>query len=120
MSIDDRLLQMIDVERRASAAADRAEAASLQGGGGGGTFAHMSDDWKAAVDRQLAQLHGDVRNLLYALLASFLILAGMVGGLYVRTDEKAMTIRTEIAQMREAQIKIDAKLDLLLERSKPR
>lgn len=119
----DRLLRTLELERRAAEAADRAERVALRMTGGGGTSGGMTDDWKIAVDRQLVQLHGDVRNLLYGLIGGCVLLAGMVGGLYLRNDAKfeaidlRMQARAEKTDERLGKIeatlaRIDAKLDI--------
>ena len=97
--------------------------AALHGGGGGGTSGGMSDDWKESVDRQLGQLHGDLRNLLRAGIAAAVALAALVGGLYVRTDgkfdavgEKFGAVNERIARVEAQQQRIEGKIDLLLER----
>ena len=92
----------------------------LYGDGGGGTSGGVTDDWKSSVDRQLGQLHGDVRNLLYGLIAGFLILAA--GGLALFDRQATRLSAIEQRQERlegklETQdARINGKLDLLLER----
>lgn len=82
----------------------------LRAGGGGGTSGGVTDDWKASVDRQLAELHGDVRALLYGLIAGFLFLIAAGGYAYSK-----LTDQQTVAQV--AQAKTDAKIDLLVERT---
>lgn len=81
MAIDDRFQHMFSQIVQA-----REE---LRQGSGDGTSGGMSDDWKASVDRQLGQLHGDVRALLYGLVGGFLFL--IVGGVgaYIALDSKS-------------------------------
>lgn len=67
----------------------------LKGGGGGGTSGGMTEDWKQSVDRQLAQLHSDLRAMLYFLIGAAVIFTGMVGGLYIRTDGKFEAIEAK-------------------------
>lgn len=95
----------------------------MKDGGGNGTSGGVSDDWKASVDRQLGQLHGDVRNLLYALIGGFLVLIAAIGGLYLHVDGKFDRIDgkfdkvDERAGQTEVRLaRIEEKLDLLLER----
>lgn len=83
----------------------------------------MTDEWKISVDRQLQQLHGDVRNLLFGFAGGFLVLAGMIGGLYVHVDAKFDRANERVDRVNEraaatqVQVeRINAKLDLLLER----
>ena len=69
MSPDQRLLQMIETERRVADAADRAESAALNMGGGGGTLPPMDAvDAKIAAaeartDTKFAELRADLRGL---------------------------------------------------------
>ncbi len=80
--------------------------------GGGGTSGGMQDEWKISVDRQLGQLHGDVRNLLYGLIGGFLFVISAGGVAYVKLSDQVGEVRTE-------QARISGKLDLLIERMKP-
>ena len=72
----------------------------------------MSDDWKAGVDRQLDQLHGDVRLLMGALIAGFLILLGAGWAGYAKLADQIAQDRVEQAEFKGS---VDAKLDRLLE-----
>ncbi|WP_370713499.1 hypothetical protein [Sphingomonas sp. IW22] len=65
----------------------------------------MTDDWKADVERQLGQLHGDVRLLLAALIAGFLILAG--GGWMLHQSTSAQ-IQQQAVTLARIEGKIDA------------
>ncbi len=105
------------------------DSAALKGGDGGGTFGGVTDDWKASVDRQLGELHGDVRALLNRGVIAVVALAAMIAGLYLYSNEKFEAIRTDIAAVREQQAKsageaatrdavTNGKLDVLLERKK--
>lgn len=91
----------------------------LKGGDGGGTSEGMSDDWKESVDRQLAQLHGDVRHLLFGLIGGFLILGGAGWTAYAKLSDQITEQRVEQAKSAgeiEGRItKMDGKLDLLLD-----
>jgi len=82
----------------------------------------MTDDWKASVDRQLEQLHGDVRSLLYGLIGGVVLLAGLLGGLYVRVDAKfeavearaqsrAEKVDDRLTRIEASLVGIDAKLE---------
>lgn len=92
----------------------------LKAGGPGGTSGDMGEDWKASVDRQLAQLHGDVRNLLYGLIASFIALGGGGWLIYDKLSEQMTILRVEQAKAAGDVATRDAvtngKLDRLLER----
>lgn len=81
----------------------------LKRGGGGGTSGGMTEDWKASVDAQLVQLHGDVRNLLYGLIGGFLFLIAGGAAIYVKLSEQATAIQIE-------QAKSSSKLDNIDER----
>jgi hypothetical protein len=88
----------------------------LNGGGGGGTSGGMTDDWKESVDRQLGQLHADVRALLNRGVAAVVALALLIGGLYLYTNEKFDGINQRLTGIEVQQAKVDAKLDALLDR----
>lgn len=90
----------------------------LKIGGGDGTSGGMSDDWKESVDRQLGQLHGDVRALLNRGVVAVVALAAMIGGLYLRTDEKFEKVSDRLAAIEAKIERIDGKIDLLLDRAK--
>jgi len=83
------------------------EIPDLKGGGGGGNSGGMSDDWKDGVDRQLGQLHGDVRHLLYALIGGTVLLLGAGATAYVKLSD-------QITQGRVEQAAVSGKLDLIL------
>lgn len=100
----------------------------LKGGDGGGTSGGMTDDWKQSVDRQLGQLHGDVRHLLFGFAAGFLILlsAGISGYLLLDSkfsskfegiDSKFDTIDARLTAVERKVDVIDTKLDILIDRS---
>lgn len=89
----------------------------LKSGGGDGTSGGMSDDWKESVDRQLGQLHGDVRALLNRGVVAVVALAAMIGGLYVRTDEKFEKVSDRLAAVEAKMERIDEKIDTLLART---
>lgn len=84
----------------------------------------MSDDWKESVDRQLGQLHDDVRNLLIGLIGGFLVLAaggitayvqleGKVDGRLTKVEDRLTSIERKVDAMDDG---INAKLDALLDR----
>lgn len=81
------------------------ERQGLNTGDGGGTSGGMTDDWKASVDSQLAQLHGDVRNLLYGLIGGFLFLIAGAATIYVKLSDQSTAIQLEQAK---ASVKLDA------------
>lgn len=102
---------------------------SLKTGDGGGTYDDMTGDWKTDVERQLAQLHGDVRNLLYGLVAGFLLIAGAGWVAYDKLNDQMTGFRAELSTTRIDQVKaigevqtrnaeINGKIDVLLERKK--
>lgn len=95
----------------------------LQDGGGGGTSGGMSDDWKENVDRQLGQLHGDIRALLNRGVATVVALAVLIAGQYVYFNEKFEKVSDRIAALETKIEGMDArvagKLDILIERTKP-
>lgn len=88
----------------------------LKEGGGDGTSGGMTDDWKESVDRQLGQLHADVRALLNRGVAAVVALALLIGGLYLYTNEKFDGINQRLTGIEVQQAKADAKLDALLDR----
>ena len=103
----------------------------MRDGGSDGTSGGVTDDWKTSVDRQLAQLHGDVRSLLNRGAAAVVALALMIGGLYIRTDMKFERVEERLGHIEVQQQKLDdkidivaarldAKLDLLIERTAPK
>lgn len=99
----------------------------LERGGGGGTSGGMTDDWKTSVDRQLQQLHSDVRTLWKSGLAATFVLAGMIAGLYLYANAKFDAVQQQLlsvqvnAQRLEGkvdtlEVRLGGKLDVLLER----
>lgn len=118
-----------------------AMAMEAKSGGGGGSSTSISEDWKAKVDEQLGQLHGDVRNMLYGLIGGFIFVISMVGGLWMHVDDKFdkvnakfdskidvvsakfdgkfETLGQQLSDLRAEQAKTSAKLDLLIERTAP-
>jgi len=93
---------------------------ALRGDGGGGTSGGVTEDWKASVDRQLDQLHKDVRALLRWGVAAVVALAFMIAGLYERTNSRFDAVTTRIGGMEVQQAHISDKLDQLLERTPPK
>ena len=96
----------------------------LRGGDGGGTSDGVTEDWKASVDRQLGQLHGDVRALLYGLVAGFLFLIAAGWLAYDKLSDRVGKIEVQ-QQKTEDKIdivsaRLDGKLDLLIERTAPK
>ena len=90
MASDDPSSTIIELHRSSEQYRDAVQ--RLQRGGGGGTSGGVTDDWKASVDRQLGQLHGDVRALLRVGTGAAVGLAALVGGLYLRTDAKFLAL----------------------------
>lgn len=87
------------------------------------------DDWKSAVDNQLAQLHTDIRMLLGGSVGVELALLAAIGGLYLHTDSHSTELRRQISEVRVSQAKaqgdaeardarVNGKVDVLLERIK--
>ncbi|QSR18442.1 hypothetical protein [Novosphingobium sp. KA1] len=91
----------------------------LKGGGGDGISGGMSDDWRESVDRQLGQLHSDVRALLNRGVAAVVALALMIGGLYIYFNEKFEKVSDRLTAVERKMDAIDVKLDVLVENSKP-
>lgn len=83
----------------------------------------MSDDWKDSVNRQLGQLHGDVRNLLIALIGGFLLLAGAGFTLYKGLADEQARQRADLVRIEglitTMNARLGGKLDLVLERKDP-
>lgn len=103
----------------------------LKPGNGGGTSGGMTDDWKESVDRQLGQLHGDVRALLYGLLGAAAFLLAAIAALYAYTDSKAEGVRSSISSqvdgvdarlraLETSQARVEGKLDSALARQAKR
>lgn len=89
---------------------------ALKGGGDDGTSGGMSDDWKSSVDRQLGQLHNDVRALLNRGVMAVVALAALIAGQYIYFNEKFEKVGDRLSAMERKVDAIDAKLDLLVER----
>lgn len=68
----------------------------------------MSEDWQDSVNAQLGMLHGDVRNLLYGLIGSFILLIGFGATAYVQLGER-------IDNVAVAQAEINGKLDRVIQ-----
>lgn len=84
---------------------------SLNFGGGSGTSGGMTEDWKASVDTQLGQLHGDVRALLAAIIAAFIILAGGGWVIYSKLSDQSAAVQVELAKTSTRAESMDKKLD---------
>lgn len=84
---------------------------ALKGSGGDGTSGGMSDDWKESVDRQLGQLHGDVRALLNRGVAAVVALALMTGGLYIYFNEKFDKVSERLTAVERKMDAIEVKGD---------
>lgn len=91
----------------------------MHGGGGGGTSGTVTDDWKASVDRQLGQLHGDVRALLNRGVGAVVALALMIGGLYLYGNDRYERLGQRLTAIEVQQAKTDAKIDLIVQRTAP-
>lgn len=103
------------------AAASGEEPPLLNGGGGGGTSGGMSDDWKTSVESRLSDLHSDIRNLLYGLIAGFLLLAGGGWVVYDKLSDAGTSARVDhakaIGDLQTKNAELTGKIDLLLERT---
>lgn len=78
----------------------------------------MSDDWKISVDRQLGQLHGDVRAMLNRGVAAAVALAIMIAGQYVYFNEKFEKVADRLTAVERKVDSIDTKIEILLERKR--
>ncbi len=103
-AIDDRLKRLLELEQSYR---------SLNHGGGGGTSDGVTDDWKADVERQLGQLHGDVRNLLYGLIGGFLVIAAAGWAAYQALEGKFAPIEDRLTKLEVTVGKIETKVDRL-------
>ena len=110
MSVDSRLAEMLSAV--AEVRDKHADVMNSGKGGGGG----VSDDFKDSVNLQLAQLHGDVRHLLYGFLAGVLLLIG--GGItaYLRLADASMATQSQITDVKVSQAQTNAKLDAISQR----
>lgn len=121
------LVGSIDIaEQQQKAAEER-----LKGGGGGGTSGGVTDDWKAHVDVQLKQLREDVQQLRNWIVAAIAGPMLAIIGLYIYTGSKFDAVESRIVGVEAKfdakftanaveQAKMNAKLDLLLERTSPK
>ena len=98
---------------------------NLRTGGGGGTSGGVTDEWQASVEKRLGELHGDTRSILRAGIASVVALAMLIGGQYVYFNTKFEAVNqrigdtnVQVARLEGKVDKLDAKLDLLLDRFK--
>ena len=95
----------------------------LREAGGGGTSGGMGDDWKEYVDRQLTQLHEDVRRLTGLILAAavgpFLAIIGLyayTGSKFDAAETRVVGVERRLSAIEVEQAKISGKLDLLVDR----
>ena len=95
------------------------EVARLKGGGPGGTSGDVTEDWKASVDRQLEQLHKDVRDLLRGLIGVAVFFLFAVGGLYLFINAKADALTEKVGAMQVEQTHTADKVDEILRRLPP-
>lgn len=116
MAVDDRLQAQLS-ELSALRAAQRGEAPALKRGGGDGTSGGVTDDWKESVNAQLKQLHEDVRRLTGWIIAAVSGPLLAIFGLYVFTGHKADLVQEQIASIQVEQAKLDAKMDIIIERT---
>lgn len=115
--VDESLkASLMDVQRGRETLVDQQH---LRRGGGGGTSGGVTDDWKASIDRQLTQLHGDVRALLYGLIGGFLFLIAAGATIYVNLAGQISGTQKDLASLQVESAKTNAKLDTLLARSAP-
>lgn len=85
----------------------------LELGSGGGSSGGMTDDWKASVDRQLEQLHGDVRALLYGLVGGGIFLLGAGWFAYDKLNDQMISTHAEIAAVQVNAQRVEGKIDTL-------
>lgn len=71
----------------------------LQGGGGGGKYDGM-DPWEQSVDRRLADLHSDQRDLLRAGLGAFVLAFGAIITSFFLLSAKIDGIGQQIADLK--------------------
>lgn len=114
MAVDDRFARLLgEIKGLREQARDTGP---LRDGGGGGTSGGVTDDWKASVDRQLGQLHADIRAMLNRGVAAVVALAALIGGLYVRGDIQEEQLRARVHSVELRLEKMDAKLDRIDEK----
>jgi cell division protein FtsB len=97
------------------------ENAALKDGGGSGTSGGMSDDWKTSVETRLTDLHNDVRNMLYGLIAGFILLGTGGWVVYDKLSDASANGRVEQAKamgdLQTRNAEMTGKIELLLERT---
>jgi hypothetical protein len=111
MALDNRVQNLLS-----ELSAFRRQQRDLREGGPGGTSGDVTDDWKASVDRQLEQLHGDVRHLLYGLITGFLFLLGAGGFAYSKLSDQVNDGRVQTQRIEGKIDTLGAKLDAAAER----
>lgn len=126
MQADQRLKQMLQSEKNATAAAERAEAAAASFGGGG-TPGGFTDDWKTSVDERLKTLRDDVvqvRNWVIACVAApFIALIAFyvaIGGKFDQAETRTVGVENKLSTMLVEQAKTNGDLKVLIERSSPK
>jgi len=85
-------------------------AEALKTGGGGGNSGGMASDWKESVDRQLTQLHVDVRHLLLGCIGAVVLIVGAGWAGYVKLSDQIAEFRISQAQSSEKLSAIDERL----------
>ena len=111
MAASKQTLSLVRDERRQSEAADRDEVFTRVFSGG--TSGGMTDDWKASVERQLEQLHGDVRALLYGLVGGGIVLLGAGWVAYDKLYDQMTRTHAEIAAVQVSTQRVEGKIDTL-------
>jgi len=111
MASTDRLLRSVEAATLENEAADTGEAFTRALGGG--TSGGMTDDWKASVERQLEQLHGDVRALLYGLIGGGIFLLGAGWVAYDKLNDQMTRTHDEIAAVQVNAQRVEGKIDTL-------
>ncbi|MBB3691473.1 hypothetical protein [Sphingomonas sp. BK580] len=101
---------------------------------GGGTSGGMTDDWKANVERELKQLHDDVRRLTGFIIAGAIAPFLAIIGLYVYNGSKFDTVNSGFEKVEARIVGVESKINavavqqaetrgdlkLLLERTAPK
>lgn len=110
------LYQKLRVEHMVTGAAQETAGEELarvaySGGGNLPPPADSGRDWGDG-DRGMSDLLGRVTRLEYGLIASFLILAGMIGGLYLHVGNQDSAVRDRLAAVESttAEIRGDIKV----------
>lgn len=110
MSLDNRLNAIQDAQRGLEDMLQAVRSFS-HNGGGNGTSGGMSDDWKATVESQLFQLHGDVRLLIGAGIAALLVALGAIAGSHMALSNQVSSAQVDIGKVSAREDALDKRLD---------